>query len=104
MYYEGTYDEGMKPGYRLVVTEDVDAENPLFWGSHVKVDGDIYQRWARGEVYTVSVEQRAEYVNVNDEYDIIVQWNLVDSLGGCYLDSDYTCLDVARENGWEGVA
>lgn len=62
----------------------------------------IYERWAEGDVYTVSLEELVKYVRITgDEIErdfTLDQWELVDSISGCYLDTDYTTLQVANEH------
>lgn len=95
--------EGLLGGYRLVVTQDVDAENPTTWGDHVTENSATYQQWAQGDVSVVSMEKMVTYINEDDDEDFILSWVTTESLGGCYLSADYTPLNVAREHGWEGV-
>lgn len=94
--------EGLLSGYRLVVTQDVDAENPTTW-DHVTEGDDIHRQWAQGDVSVVSMEKMVTYINEDDDEDFILSWVTTESLGGCYLSADYTPLTVAREHGWEGV-
>lgn len=103
MYYEGTFDIGMKAGYRLVVSQDNDAENPTEWGGHVEEGDDIYRRWARGDVYGVILEKYTRYVNVDDPSDLYGRWSEAESLWGCYLDKAYDAWHVATEHGWAGT-
>lgn len=104
MYTEGTFSEGLEDGYRLRVEMDTDAENPTKWGDHVKEGDDVYTRWARGYVYGVILEKSVRYANVDDPSDLYSRWLEVESLWECYLDAEYTALNVAREYGWDGVS
>lgn len=74
----------------------------------IKSERETYRQWANGEVYGVIFERRATYVRVIDsDSDTLpsdVDWNetretweQVESLWGCYLDSDYTAQMVALE-------
>lgn len=104
MYYPGIFDEGLKDGYRFRVVQDVDAEDPCTWGDHVQKGDDIHTKWADGDVYGVILERCVQYVNVDDSSDLYGRWLETDSLWGCYLDAEYTALNVAREYGWDGVS
>ena len=98
-----TVTEGLLSGYRLVVTQDVDAKSPTTWGDHVTKGDAVHRRWARGDVSIVSMEKLTEYFSEDDPEDFIQFWRTTESLGDCYLSKDYTPLTVAREHGWEGV-
>ncbi len=95
--------EGLLSGYRLVVTQDVDAKSPTAWGDHVTENSAIYQQWVQGDVSVVSMEKMVTYINEDDPGDIVLIWRSMRALSGCYLDKEYTPLIVARENRWEGV-
>ena len=95
--------EGLLSGYRLVVTQDADAEDPTTWGDHVTEGDATHRQWARGDVSIVSMEKLTEYFNEDDPEDFIQFWRTTESLGDCYLGPDYTPIIVAREHGWEGV-
>ena len=81
---------------RLIVDYDTDAENPLTWGSHMTESDETYGRWASGEVFTVTLERSKVYTA--DDGDTVTIWSYVESLGGCYLDDNYTAQVVAREH------
>ena len=61
----------------------------------------VYERWAEGDVYTVSLEELVKYVRITgDEIErdfTLDQWELVASISGNYLDVDYTAQQVANE-------
>lgn len=59
---------------------------------------DVYTKYLNGEVYIVQHEQRERFESVDNPGTFIDAWNLVDSIGGCYLDDDYTAEVVAREH------
>ena len=73
----------------LVVAEDLNQADALI---------DIYTSYLNGEVYTVAHEKRKRYVDINNHEDYIDNWEEVDALGGCYLDTEYTAEVVAREH------
>lgn len=98
-----TVTEGLLSGYRLVVTQDVDAKSPTTWGDHVTEGDATHRQWARGHVSIVSMEKLTEYFNEDDPEDFIQFWRTTETLGDCYLGPDYTPIIVAREHGWEGV-
>lgn len=58
---------------------------------------EVFSRWLQGEVYLLCHEQREQWTNA-DETREMDTWEPVDWLGGCYLDDEYTALDVAREH------
>lgn len=59
---------------------------------------ETYAAWRRGDVFIVEHQQRVRlYTEDGEPYDED-DWGYVDSLGGCYLDDEYTALEVAREN------
>lgn len=61
-----------------------------------------YAAWRRGDVFIVEHQKRLEYVlKVGDRIiheDVHEEWDYVDSLGECYLNDEYTAIDVAREH------
>jgi hypothetical protein len=62
-----------------------------------------YRQWAEGEVYTVVLERVATFEKVTHHSDGTLEqvagseWEVVESIGGCYLDDDYTAQVVASE-------
>lgn len=70
----------------------------------------VYDQWASGDVYTVTLERKETYVKVapfknyagetvvafTGMDDSITQWEAVDGIGHCYLDDDYSVYDVAH--------
>jgi hypothetical protein len=103
VYTEGTYTDGLLEGFRLRVEQDTDAEDPTTWGDHVTEGDNVHRRWARGHVYGVIMERYVKYVDPTGEFPDFGRWLETDSLWGCYLDSDYTALTVAKEYAFEGV-
>lgn len=103
----GTYahidDPRIKEGYRLVVEQDHDAEDPRSWGEHVTRNSPAYRQWTAGRVYTVDLE-RLDWIVNERTGNRRTSWEQVDSLGGNYLDSNYDAVDVAREHfpEWKG--
>lgn len=83
--------------HRLLVTEDESAEDPRTWGTHVLENGPTMQRWLNGEVYNVDMQERKTWRNVENPGDTLTTWETVDSIGGCYLDDEYTARVVAEE-------
>lgn len=72
----------------LVTGEDEDS-----------IDGfmEVFSTWMNGEVYVVAHEKREHWTNA-DETAEMDTWEWEDSLGGCYLNDEYTALEVAREH------
>lgn len=71
------------------------------WATVLEIGENIglytaYAAWRRGDVFLVVHEKREQWTNA-DETAEMDTWEPVDSLGGCYLDDNYTALDVARE-------
>lgn len=58
---------------------------------------DVFSRWLQGEVYIVVHEKREQWTNA-DETAEMDTWEWEDSIGGCYLDDEYTAEVAAREN------
>ena len=58
---------------------------------------ESYAAWRRGDVFIVEHQKQEHWTNA-DETAEMDTWEAVDSLCGCYLDDDYTALDVAREH------
>lgn len=73
----------------IVLAEDKDTAD-AFMG--------VFARWTRGEVYNVAHETMVVWVNLADDTVQRKTWDIHDSIGGCYLDSEYTALDVARDH------
>ena len=59
---------------------------------------EVYAAWRRGDVFIVEHRQRVRLYTEDGEPYEEDYWKEVDSLGGCYLDDEYTALDVAREH------
>lgn len=57
----------------------------------------VFSTWMNGEVYLVVHEKREQWTNA-DETAEMDTWEWEDSLGGCYLDDEYTAIDVARDH------
>lgn len=62
-----------------------------------------YEKWCEGSVYIVSLERLVHYVALDDEGTINYDdahdsWESVESLGGNYLDDEYTAQTVALES------
>lgn len=57
---------------------------------------ETVQQWFRGDIYTLIHERAVDYVRTDnreaDDPDL-TEWEMVDSLGGCYID-DYSDSDV----------
>lgn len=105
-YVPGVYTEGMEQGYRLRVEQDTDVADcsPLTWDREdVTEDSPVYKQWARGDVYVVTVEKEVPYQVVGEEFAGFTRWLPQDDLGDCYLNADYTAIDVARQYGFPGV-
>ena len=71
------------------------------WATVLEIGENIglytaYAAWRRGDVFIVVHEKREQWTNA-DETAEMDTWEPVDSLGGCYLDDNYTALDVARD-------
>lgn len=103
-----------------------DARHGGFWFRHydedefgdrtaqledIAADRAVYEQWAEGGVYIVTLQRHETYVRVQDsgsDYisdavdwnDQIERWDDVfhGSLGGCYLDEEYTAQSVALEH------
>ena len=76
-----------------------DVYNYLVTGETTEqIDGfmEDFSTWMNGEVYIVVHQKREQWTNA-DETAEMDTWEPVDSLGGCYLDDNYTALDVARD-------
>ena len=56
-----------------------------------------YAAWRRGDVFIVEHQKREQWTNA-DETAEMDTWEYADSLADCYLDDNYTALDVAREH------
>ena len=72
------------------------------WATVLEIGENIglytaYAAWRRGDVFLVVHEKREQWTNA-DETAEMDTWEPVDSLGGCYLDDNYTALDVARDH------
>ncbi len=77
------------------------------WATVLEIGENIglyasYAAWRRGDVFIVEHQKRLEYVlKVGDDIiheDVHEEWEYADSLAGCYLNDEYTALDVAREH------
>lgn len=55
--------------------------------------------WARGDIYSLSLEKKSVYslVDSDDEDDILIQWNEVDTIHGYYTDDPENCEYVKAE-------
>lgn len=58
---------------------------------------EVFSRWLQGEVYLLCHERREQWTNA-DETRKMDTWEVVDSLGGCYLDHEYTAEVAGREH------
>lgn len=58
---------------------------------------DVFSKWLQGEVYIVEHQKREQWTNA-DETQEMSTWEYVDALAGCYLDDEYTAIEVAREH------
>lgn len=72
------------------------------WATVLEIGDEIglynaYASWRRGGVYIVEHQKREQWTNA-DETAEMYTWEYVDSLGGCYLDDEYTALDVAKDH------
>lgn len=56
---------------------------------------DAYERWRKGDVYTVEVQRKTIWTSEYDE--VREEWEHEESISGCYLDDDYTDAMVASE-------
>jgi len=70
------------------------------WATVLEIGKEIglypeYAAWRRGDVFIVEHQKREHWTNA-DETAEMDTWEPVDSLGDCYLDENYTALDVAR--------
>ena len=71
------------------------------WATVLEIGENIglytaYAAWRRGDVFLVVHEKREQWTNA-DETAEMDTWEPVDSIGGNYLDDEYTAIDVARE-------
>lgn len=76
-----------------------DVYNYLVFGEDSdQIDGfmDVFSRWKNGEIYLVVHQKREQWTNA-DETEEMDTWEWEDSIGGCYLDDEYTAEVVARE-------
>ena len=73
---------------RLVIGGNDWVEGYVIAGDSGYAETETYEAWRNGEVYVVFLEGKCECCG---------EWRIEDSLGGCYLDDDYTARDVARE-------
>jgi hypothetical protein len=69
-------------------------------------DHETYRRWCDGEVYGVRIERLASWIKLDDDGEVSDDGSMKsdwedaggdDAIWGCYLDSDYTAIVVARE-------
>ena len=72
------------------------------WATVLEIGENIglytaYAAWRRGDVFIVEHQKREQWTNA-DETAEMDTWEYADSLCGCYLDDEYTALDVAREH------
>lgn len=58
---------------------------------------ETYAAWRRGDVFSVEHQKREQWANADERAEMDT-WEYADSLCGCYLNDEYTALDVAREN------
>lgn len=63
----------------------------------IDAEAERYERWLAGDVYGVILERltrwTSEFGDVDERWDTVPDC----AIWGCYLDSDYTALDVARD-------
>lgn len=72
------------------------------WATVLEIGENIglytaYAAWRRGDVFIVEHQKREQWSNA-DETAEMDTWEPVDSLAECYLNDEYTALDVAREH------
>ena len=96
--YHDMHDGHLK---RYILAIDVKDETGPWY---IDRQAEIYERWLAGDVYGVILEQKVRYVCALEDNTIlwedeIESWDTVPdcAIWGCYLDSDYTALDVARD-------
>ena len=61
---------------------------------------ETYRQWAEGEVFGVILERKRHFTKIYDDGSGAEgdEWDEVDSIWGCYLDRNYTAIDVALEH------
>lgn len=73
----------------------------------IKQEREVYRQWADGEAVGVILEHKVRWIRVdqNDEPVFLADgdlaretWEEEESLGGCYLDDEYTAQHVALEH------
>lgn len=81
--------------------------SPGDWATVLEIGNDlglysVYAAWRRGDVYNVAHQERVVYARIDgddiDPDDIHEEWEVVDGISECYLNDEYTALDVAREH------
>lgn len=85
------------PTTRLVVFVDDDAEDPRTWGNYTEEDGPTMEAWRNGDVFGVEIQKLETWQNMADPTVTRQEWEPQGSLGGCYLDDNYTARTVAAE-------
>ena len=79
---------------RYILAIDVEGETGP---GYIDAEAERYEAWLAGDVYGVILERltrwTSEFGDVLDEWDTVPDC----AIWGCYLDSDDTALDVARD-------
>lgn len=86
------YSQGDYKRYILAI----DMNNEAGSGC-IDAEAERYERWLAGDVYGVILERLTRWTGEFGDAD--ERWDAVPdcAIWGCYLDSDYTALDVARD-------
>lgn len=71
------------------------------WATFLEIGEDTglfetYAQWLRGDVYGVIHRKRVVWTT-EDRDDTLETWEEENALWGCYLDEDYTAIEVAKE-------
>lgn len=111
--------DGMLPGYRLIVNQDYNAVDPREYGDF---NEDVNRAYVTGDVFSVRGEKLETWVRLSDvdQTDDRTWWktreewvDTGDFVEGAYLrdanewnhdPEGLSAVDVARENGFDGVA
>lgn len=86
-----------------VAVHDFAGHSKSHWATVLEIGNDgsmglytAYAAWRRGDVYIVTHEKREQWTNSTETAEMDT-WEYFDSIGGCYLDDEYTALTVASE-------